>query len=111
MKEALLLWNTGTRTGQQGWKFILCRPQVFKTHIKNTAVFMHEDDQVEVTQGQFTDKESDVDLTRLESERSYLQVKASMTMKEMLRQVRNVICVNQGDSPYQVGGHRRADNP
>jgi hypothetical protein len=28
---------------------------------------MHEDDQVEVTQGQFTDKESDVDLTRLES--------------------------------------------
>jgi hypothetical protein len=41
------------------------------------------------------DKGSDVDLTRLESGMSFFQVKASMTMKEKLRQVRNVICVNR----------------
>jgi hypothetical protein len=61
---------------------------------KNKAVFMHKDDRVEVTQGRFTNKGSDVDLTRLESGMSFLQVKASMTMKEKLRQVRNAICVN-----------------
>jgi hypothetical protein len=38
--------------------FILCGHQAFKTHIKNIAVFMHEDDHVEVTQGRFTDKGS-----------------------------------------------------
>jgi hypothetical protein len=48
--------------------FILCGHQAFKTHIKNIAVFMHEDDRVQVAQGQFTDKGNDVDLTRLELE-------------------------------------------
>jgi hypothetical protein len=56
---------------------------------------MHEDLQVEVAQSRFMDKGSDVDLTRLDSGMSFLQVKASMTMKEKLRQVRNAICVNQ----------------
>jgi hypothetical protein len=31
--------------------FILCGHQAFKTHIKNIAVFMHEDGSVEVAQG------------------------------------------------------------
>ncbi len=75
--------------------FILCGQQAFKTHIRNITVFMHEDDCVEVAQGRFTDKGSDVDLTRLESGMSFLQVKASMTMKENLRQVRNAISVNR----------------
>jgi hypothetical protein len=44
--------------------FILCGHQAFKMHIKNIAVFMHEDDRVEeVAQSQFMDKGSDVDLT------------------------------------------------
>jgi hypothetical protein len=68
-------------------------------HIKN-IVFIHEDDPVEVAQGRFTDKGSDVDPTRLESGMSFLQVKASMTMKEKLRQVRNAICV----SPLKARG-------
>jgi ribosomal protein L24 len=93
--------------------FILCGHQAFKTHIENIAVFMHKDDCVEVVQGM--DKGSDVDLTRLESGMSFLQVKASRTMKEKLRQVRNDICVNQreiahtrleaiagADSPYSL---------
>ncbi len=36
-----------------------------------------------------------MDLARLESGMSFLQVKASMTMKEKLRQVRTAICVNR----------------
>jgi hypothetical protein len=61
--------------------FILCH-QAFKTHIKSIAVFMHEDDRVEVAQGQFTNKEGDVALTQLETGMSFLQIKASMSMKE-----------------------------
>ncbi len=56
--------------------FFLHGHQVFKTHIKSIAIFMHEDDRVEVAQGRFIDKGSDVDLTRLESGMSFLQVKA-----------------------------------
>jgi hypothetical protein len=51
--------------------FIQCGHQEFKTHIKSIAIFMHEDDRVEVAQGRFTDKGSDVDLTRLESRMSF----------------------------------------
>ncbi len=36
--------------------FILSGHHSFKTHIKNIAVFMHNDDRVELAQGQFTDK-------------------------------------------------------
>ncbi len=68
--------------------FILCGHQAFKTHIKNIAVFIHKDDRMEVAQGQFNDKEGEGDLTRLESGMSFMQVKASMSMKEKLRQVR-----------------------
>ncbi len=56
--------------------FFLYGHQVFMTHIKRIAIFMHEDDRVEVAQGRFIDKGSDVDLTRLESGMSFLQVKA-----------------------------------
>jgi archaellin len=41
------------------------------------------------------DKGCDIDITRLESGMSFLQVKASMTMKEKLRQVRSAIYVNR----------------
>jgi hypothetical protein len=62
--------------------FILCGQQAHKTHIKNIAVFMHNDDLVEVTRGRFTDKGVDINITRLESGMSFHQVKASLTMKE-----------------------------
>jgi hypothetical protein len=75
--------------------FILCIHQAFKTHIKNIAVFIHKDDRMEVAQGLFDNKEGDEDLTCLESGMSFLQVKASMSMKEKLRQVRSAICVNR----------------
>jgi hypothetical protein len=67
--------------------FILCSHQAFKTHIKRIAVFIHKDGQMEVAQGPFASKEGDGDLTRLESGMSFLQVRASKSMKEKLRQV------------------------
>jgi hypothetical protein len=92
--------------------FILCSHQAFKTHIKNIAVFMHKDDWVEVAKGRFTDKGSDVDLTQLESGMSFPQVKASMTMKEKLRQVRNAICVNRREIAHtRLEAIAGTDNP
>lgn len=92
--------------------FILWGHQLFKTHIKNIAVFMHEDDRVEVMQGRFTDKGSDVDLTWLESAMSFLQVKASMTLKDKPRQVRNAICVNQREIAHtRLEAIAGANNP
>jgi hypothetical protein len=75
--------------------FILYGHQAFKTHIKSIAIFIHKDDQMEVAQGRFANKEGEGDLTRLESGMSFLQVRASMFMKEKVRQVRSAICVNR----------------
>jgi hypothetical protein len=43
--------------------FILCSHQAFKNHIKSIAVFVHEDDRMEVAQGCFVNKEGEVDST------------------------------------------------
>ncbi len=43
---------------------------------------MHPDDRVEIAWGRFTDKGSNIDMTRLESVMSFLKVKASMTIRE-----------------------------
>jgi hypothetical protein len=75
--------------------FILCSHQAFKTHIKSIAVFIHKDDRMEVAQGQFANKEGEGDLTHLESGMAFLQVRASMSMIEKLRQVQSAICVNR----------------
>jgi hypothetical protein len=40
---------------------------------------------MEVAQGCFSGKEGEADLTRLESGMSFMQVRASMSMKEKLR--------------------------
>jgi hypothetical protein len=45
-------------------------------------VFVHGGDRVEVARGKFTDKESIVDMTRLQSGMPFLQVKASKMMQE-----------------------------
>jgi hypothetical protein len=67
----------------------------YKTHIKSIAVSVHGDNRVEVVGGNFTNKRSDVDMTRVESVLSYLNIKTSMTMREKLRQVSSTIYVNR----------------
>jgi hypothetical protein len=92
--------------------FILCSHQAFKTHIKRISVFIHEDYQMEVAQGRFANKEGEVDLTQLESEMFFLQVKASMSMKGKLRQVRSTICVNWREIAHmRLEAIAGADNP
>jgi hypothetical protein len=92
--------------------FILCGHQAFKTHIKNIAVFIHKDDRMEVAQGHFNDKEGKGDLTRLESGMSFMQLRASMSMKEKLRQVRGAICVNRREIAHTwLEAIAGADNP
>jgi hypothetical protein len=92
--------------------FILCGHQAYRTHIKNIAVFIHKDERMQVAQGHFTDKEGEGDLTRLESDMSFMQVRASMSMKEKLRQVRGAICVNQRQIAHtRLEAIAGADNP
>jgi hypothetical protein len=92
--------------------FILCGHQAFKTHIKSIAVFIHKDDRMEVAQGQFSNREGEGDLTRLESGMSFLQVRASMSLKEKLRQVRGAICVNRREIAHtRLEAIAGADNP
>ncbi len=92
--------------------FILCGHQAFRTHIKNIAVFIHKDDRMEVAQGRFNDKEGEGDLTRLESGMSFMQVRASMSMKEKLRQVRGAICVNRREIAHtRLDAIAGANNP
>jgi hypothetical protein len=92
--------------------FILCGHQAFRTHIKNIAVFVHKDDRMEVAQGRFSGKEGEANLTRLESGMSFMQVLASMSMKEKLRQVRGAICENRRDiARTRLEPVAGADNP
>ncbi len=92
--------------------FILCGHQAFKTHIKSIAVFIHKDDRMEVAQGRFRNKEGEGDLTRLESGMSFMQVRASISMKEKLRQVRGPICVNRREIAHiRLEAIAGADNP
>jgi hypothetical protein len=58
------------------------------------AVFLYNDDMVEVAVGRLTDKGSNIDVTRLESGMSFLQVKESTTIWEKLRQAQSDLCVN-----------------
>ncbi len=93
--------------------FILCGHQAFRTHIKNIAIFVHKDARMEVAhKGRFSNKEGEADLTRLESGMSFVQVRASMSMKEKLRQVRGAICENRQDiARTRLEAVAGADNP
>jgi hypothetical protein len=78
----------------------------------NIAVFIHKDNRMEGAQGNFNDKEGEGDLTRQESGMSFMQVRASMSMKEKLRQVRGAICVNRREITHtRLEAIAGADNP
>jgi hypothetical protein len=92
--------------------FILCGHHAYRTHIKNIVVFIHKDDRMEVAQGRFNEKEGEADLTRFESGMSFMQVRACMSMKEKLRQVRGAICENRRDiARTRLEAIAGADNP
>ncbi len=69
---------------------ILCGRAAQTTHIKNIAVFFHPMEQMEVVSGKFNMVTMEAEFTRLESELSFLQVRATMTLQET--QVKAEIC-------------------
>jgi hypothetical protein len=73
----------------------LCGRAAQKTLIKNVVVFCHPLSQITVATGKFNMVTTEEELTRLESELSFLQVKATMTLQERIRQVKAEICENR----------------
>ena len=71
---------------------ILCGGAVQTTHIKNIAVFFHPMEQIEVVTGKFNMVTMEAEFTRLKSELSFLQVRATMMLQETICQVKAEIC-------------------
>jgi hypothetical protein len=71
--------------------FLLCGRAAQKTHLRNIVVFFHPMSQIQVASGKFDAATTVASITRLESELSFLQVKATMTMQERIRQVKGDI--------------------
>jgi hypothetical protein len=74
---------------------ILCGRVAQTTHIKNIAVFFHPMEQIEVASGKLNTVTTEAEFTRLASESSFLQVRATMSLQEMIRQVKAEICENR----------------
>jgi len=75
--------------------YVLCGRHAAKTHIRNMVVFIHTSKGMKVASGHFGMASSEAEITRLESEFSFLQVKASMNLQERVRQVKAEICDNR----------------
>jgi hypothetical protein len=75
--------------------FLLCGRAAQKTHIRNIVVFFHPMSQIQVASGKLDAATTEASITRLESELSFLQVKATMTLQERIRQVKGDICENR----------------
>jgi hypothetical protein len=71
---------------------ILCGRAAQTTHIKSIAVFFHPMEQIEVASGKSNMVTTEAEFTRLESELSFLQVRSTMTLQEIIRQVKAEIC-------------------
>jgi hypothetical protein len=75
--------------------FLLCGRAAMRTHIKNIVIFFHPMAGMQVASGKFSTATGEAEVTRLESEVSFLQVKATMSLKERIRQVKAEICDNR----------------
>jgi hypothetical protein len=74
---------------------ILSGRAVQTTHIKNIAMFFHPMEQTEVASGKFNMVTTEAEFTRLESELSFLQVRATKLLQETICQVKAEICENR----------------
>ena len=75
--------------------FVLCGRAAQRTHIKNIVIFFHPMTGMQVASGKFSTATGEAEITRLESEVSFLQVKATMSLQERIRQVKAEICENR----------------
>jgi hypothetical protein len=63
--------------------FLLCGRAAQRTHIKNIAIFFHPMPGMQVASGKFSTATGKAEITRLESEASFLQ-EASMSLQESI---------------------------
>ena len=73
--------------------FHLCHHAAWRTHLRDIIIVIHGDNFSSVAQSSF-DPSAVSELTRLESEISFLHVKSALSQKEVLRQVKLAICEN-----------------
>jgi hypothetical protein len=66
-----------------------------KIYKKKKKIFFHPMSGIQVASGKFSTATVEAEVTRLESEVSFLQVKAIMSLKERIRQVKAEICDNR----------------
>ncbi len=92
LESRAAFWSTKTRNQQQDWcwqSHLFCAAP--RTHIKSIIVFIQGDGRVELARGKLTNKGSNMDLTRLESGMSFLQMKASRGRS--FKRVQSTSCV------------------
>jgi hypothetical protein len=91
---------------------ILCGWAAQTTHIKSIAVFFHPMEQIKVASGKFNMVTTDAEFTCLESELSFLQVRATMSLQETIHQVKAEICENCKQAAHtRLESITAAENP
>ncbi len=61
--------------------FLLCGRAAMRTRIKNIVIFFHPMSGIQGASSKFSTATGEAEVTRLESEVSFLQVKATMSLK------------------------------
>jgi hypothetical protein len=74
--------------------FLLCHHPAFKTHLRDVIVVIHPDNVSSIV-GSPYDPEQVSDVTRLESELSFLHVKSTLSQRDKLRQIKLSICTTR----------------
>ena len=89
---------------------VLCRNSALRTHIPNITVFAHQELRMEVASGKRL--EETINTTRLESRKSFLQIRVSMSLQEKICQVHQEICQSRRETALvRLEVIARADNP
>ncbi len=92
--------------------FLLCGRAAMRTHIKNIVVLFHSMSGIHVASGKFSTATGEAEVTRLESKVSFLQVKATMSLKERILQVKAEICDYRRQIAHvQLESLAEAENP
>jgi hypothetical protein len=71
---------------------ILCGQAAQTTHIKSIAMCFHPMEQIEVASGKVNMVTTEADITRLESELRFLQVRVTMSLQKTIPHVKAEIC-------------------
>ena len=77
-----------------GSSFLLCSSAAYRTHLRDVVVIVHPDNYTAVARNPF-DPSVVSDITRLESEMSFLHIKAQLSQREKLKQIKAAICENR----------------